>query len=146
MKADLTLPENRAAFDSQYYGQDVRYEDGEYKEVTTEFIKQVRYFNERTPLSLRHISSLTEDESVTLAEIMGIHGPLPFKHKYTSMKERVMAIIEYKMPIAVRFFDMKAACDKLIEWGYLIPWRGNSCDDLIASGVAVYREERKEGA
>lgn len=55
-------------------------------------------------------------------------------------------IINGQRQKCVLFVDFPIeATDYLRSISILIPWRGNSCDDLIASGVAVYREERKEG-
>jgi hypothetical protein len=141
MKADLTLPENRAAFICQYYGQNVWYNGRDLCPVCADDIAIIAL--RRIPLSLRHISSLTEEEKKRLKYIT--HVPIDVEGLVECI-DNDYPITEFDFAYNCNATDIISVFDELRRLGILIPWRGNSCDDLLASGVAVYREERKEGA
>lgn len=162
MKADLTLPENRAAFMAQYYMQKVlarhdRPNEGPWllnltnmPDTDPDYDEIKQYY-----LSLRHISSLTEEEMKNLvcATILHLRKEQITHVALLSVSNKVVSYTyesdgqQFSSSIYVNHHLMwHLTAEWLIEKSFLIPWRGNSCDDLIASGVAVYREERKEGA
>lgn len=145
MKADLTLPDNQAFFMAQYLGQYVL-SNGKRCLVGCYLDKMVVTGN-IDPLSLRHISSLSEEEIKRLVILLGyVPDAIGMTHCKDTVNRFISSLNNGGPEWGLDVFKIKQACDMLIELGFLIPWRGNSCDDLIASGVAVYREERKEGA
>jgi hypothetical protein len=129
MKAPIN-EETKAAFMAQYYSQPVRYEDGEFKEVTFNFLKGVRFDKDDTPLSLRDISSLTDEERVDLANITGL---FTVENLINSIRDG----LKYNCQFAVA----QNAIDYLRERSILLPFRGIPCEEILQAGWAQIRKE-----
>jgi len=146
MKADLTLPENRSAFASQYIYQDVVLSENGFCKLDTSHIKNIFHRQDHVvgPLCLRHISSLTEEEKVALSKHMGVTGA---RRILLDNAESVTKwLIEDDMEIAgnIHWSEISDAIDFLRSISVLLPWRGNSCEEIIRAGLAVYRKEKED--
>lgn len=131
MKADLTLPQNRAAFMALYLYQPVFvHKDGH--PVPVEVTGRLIFDNDIKDgnLSLRHISSLTEEEETELSEITGLFT-------VTNLLNAINNNLKYSCQFSIAL----DAIDFLRSIGILIPFRGNSCKELIEAGLCVYRKE-----
>lgn len=170
MKADLTKPEVRAAFMALYWGQKV-YRNRVWKdsvEPEEYYCDSINQPSDTGYLSLRHISSLTEEETFWLIwNLLSDQSIDPIEKDeltidITDNDGSVQADFDLRCGSGTISFHIDndllrikawmedesdivlnhgAANDYLRNIGILIPYRGNSCEELISAGLVVYRKE-----
>lgn len=139
MKADLTLRENQAAFKAMYLNQPVlRHRSWNQEKESWELNPSVfsATLQERWYLSLRHISSLTEEEMKEIINFFPYRGNKNIFIQMILLNEWTKNFDNpHKQCSSDDFIHLG---DYLRGEGFLIPWRGNSCEEIISSGLALY--------
>lgn len=131
MKAEINL-ENKAKFFALYWGQkivkDDYYQAGVFSRVLDDyFFKNMKgcYF-----IELKSLLDISEEDAIEVAIMRGCNNGnskefmIGYGSEYVK-KERKIA---------------SAVADLLRYRGYLIPWMGLTCEELIKAGWAKYKE------
>lgn len=142
MKADLSLPANQEAFRALYLNQHVRGS----KELP---VLEVCHIKGSSPLSLRPISSLTEEEmkdlicatETYLSKDQITECILSVSHKVISYTYQTRGGNVHTSIFVNNHLMRHLTAEWLQENSFLIPYRGDSCEEIIEAGLAVYREE-----
>lgn len=139
MKAEINN-ENKAKFFAQYWGQDVlcseMYGDG--GTVYSATMKDSSIKNEW--LELKPLSSISDEDAIEVAKIFNI-GHL--RGTTVSLIKSILSALDgstNKSETTEFVLNWINALDFLRDRGYLVPFLGLSCEELIEDGWAKYKE------
>jgi hypothetical protein len=115
---------------------------------------------DKVPLSLRSISSLTEEELIELGKIVGIWSGedlIEYNGDFSEIKSSLKSygksfVSLFKSGVGMGayevlggdFMDLIKATDYLRSIGILLPYRGIPKEEIIQNGWAVIRKEETE--
>lgn len=134
MKAEINN-ENKARFFALYWGQNLLM-DEELSQV--EVCNQIDFEWEQWKLSLKPLSSISDEDAIEVAKIYGTFYDT--KEDLEDVKDHViLALIEddeeaYNMWDHVGFQVMSYVIDYLRSKGYALPWMGLSVEELVEAG------------
>lgn len=143
MKAEINN-ENKAKFFAQYWGQDILCSDmyGDGGTIYSATMKDSSIKNEW--LELKPLSDIRDEDAIEVCNIVHnkayvftnveIHHGKLFVRRLLGFKFGNLTDNNYKPDITSRVVDF------LRSRGYLVPWMGLSCEELIEAGWAKYKE------
>ncbi len=131
MKVEINL-ETKAKFFAQYWGQDILCSDmyGDGGTIYSATMRDSSIKNEW--LELKSLSDISDEDAIELG--------------YSTCNDQLNA--NYGMSPSGCFLDENGHMDEFLSSdvdflrsrGYLVPWMGLSCEELIEAGWVIYKE------
>lgn len=149
MKAEINN-ENRAKFFAQYWGQDVLTVGNALCENLPEnWIESS--LNHTQYLQLKPLSEISDEDAIDVAKInTSIHWnngltPNVWKNSFghTIVSNGTGIIDKYGQTIISEHYLSYTQVDFLRSRGYLVPWMGLSCEEIIEAGWAKLKKSEK---
>lgn len=135
MKADTNL-DNRDRFEALYWGQSVGVIYSDSREPVQRGV--IVYGQHFSYLELKPLSSISDEDAIEVAKIhfqgpefLNGMGGRQIAHKGRFLIRRWIKSSFWKSDVV----------DFLRSRGYLLPWMGLSCEEIIAEGWAKYKPE-----